>query len=124
VILHVVDLYPPEGAPSPAEAYRTIRNELEKYSPTLAERPELIIGNKMDLTDADVALDMLREELGDSGILGISAAAGLGLRELSEAMWSAVEQAREVERSQAPEPFDLEQTLDEPPDEESESTSN
>lgn len=116
VILHVIDLCPPEGAPTPAEAYRTIRQELENYSPQLAERQELIAGNKLDLSEAAAALHALRASLGDPGILGISGVSGVGLRELSEVLWSAVEQARRVEREQAPKRFDLDQTLGQPPD--------
>src|SRR5690606_13386779 len=46
VILHLVDLFPMEGSPSPVEAYHTIRRELERYSPALAEKPELVVANK------------------------------------------------------------------------------
>ena len=52
VIVHLVDLCPPEGSPTPLEAYRILRRELEKYSPVLAEREEILVGNKLDLTGA------------------------------------------------------------------------
>ena len=64
VLVHLLDLCPDPSAPTPVEAYHTIRRELEQYSPTLAQRREIVVGNKMDLTDADVALEMVRDELG------------------------------------------------------------
>lgn len=93
VILHIVDLCPPEGAPSPAEAYAIIRRELEKYSPALAQRREIIVGNKLDLTDADEALADLSGHL-KQPIHGISGVTGRGLEELVETTWQAVETAR------------------------------
>jgi GTP-binding protein len=107
VILHVIDLCPPEGAPTPGEAYRTIRRELEQYSPSLAEREEIIVGNKLDLSEASEALEALRADLGDPSILGVSGVAGTGLRELAELLWSVVTRARQAERDRPPERFDF-----------------
>ena len=110
VIVHLIDLCPPAGGPSPVEAYRIIRRELEKYSTTLATRAELIVGNKLDLTDASAALDDLRQRLGQP-VYGISGVSGAGLRDLAEAMWTSVEQARAAEREQAPPQIDLDEGL-------------
>ena len=96
VIVHLLDLCPPEGAPSPAEAYRMIRSELEKYSPALGRRQEVVVGSKLDLTSADESLDELRVQLG-LPVLGVSGVVGTGLRELAEEMWAAVQLARESE---------------------------
>jgi GTP-binding protein len=106
VILHVVDLCPPEGAPSPSEAYAIIRGELDKYSPALAERTEIIAGNKMDLTEAEDALTELGTVL-DRPVHGISGVAGHGLPELTELLWKAVDQAREEEQDEPPPRLDL-----------------
>ena len=64
VIVHLVELCPPEGAPPPAEAYRIIRRELEKYSAALAAREEIVVGTKLDLTEAPEALRTLSAALG------------------------------------------------------------
>lgn len=103
VIVHMIDLCPPEGSPAPVEAYRVIRNELEKYSPTLAARQEIIVGNKLDLTGAEESLAALRHAL-RKPVVGISGVTGQNLRELGEAMWSAVEQAKQAE-PEAPRPL-------------------
>lgn len=107
VILHMVDLCPPEGAPRPIEAYRVIRRELEKYSARLAERREIVVGTKLDLTEAPAALAGLQRELGRP-VLGISGVTGAGLRELSELLWTAVEEVRAAEPPPARETIDLE----------------
>ncbi len=107
VVLHLVDLCPPEGSPSPVEAYRIIRRELEKYSSTLAARREIIVGNKLDLTGADDALENLRQELGRP-VIGISGVSGVGLREVAELLWTHVQEVRAEEAARQPELLDLE----------------
>lgn len=105
-IVHLVDLCPPEGSPSPVEAYRMIRRELGEYSPVLAQRREIVVGNKLDLTDARDALAALESELGQS-VLGVSGVSGQGLRELTEAMWTAVQETRDSEKETKPERIDF-----------------
>ena len=84
VILHVVDVCPLEG--DPAYDYHAIHEELREYSPELAARPELIVANKMDLTDSDAALELFQEGTGKK-ILPVSAVAGTNLEALKEALW-------------------------------------
>jgi len=106
LIVHLIDLCPPEGGPTPIEAYRTIRTELERYSPRLAASAEIIVGNKMDLTDADAALEDLRKQL-DRPVVPYSGATGHNQRQLAEAMWLAVQNAKLTEPSEAPAPIDF-----------------
>ncbi len=106
VIVHLVELCPPAGAPPPAEAYRIIRRELEKYSAALAAREELVVGTKLDLTEAPEALRALRVALGRP-VRGISGVSGAGLRELLEEMWATVQRVRAAEAAQAPPRLDL-----------------
>src|SRR6185312_3092495 len=47
-IVHLLDMYPMDGS-DPVENYRTIRRELEAFSPALANKREVIAANKMDL---------------------------------------------------------------------------
>jgi GTP-binding protein len=96
VIVHMIDICPPEGSPTPSESYEIIRNELAGYSADLAVRPEIVVANKMDLTGADEALAELQAHL-DKPVLAISGAAGSGLRELTEAMWTFAEAARQLD---------------------------
>ena len=53
LLLHVVDISCFEGR-NPIDDIITINNELERYSPELAKRPQMIIANKLDSLDEDV----------------------------------------------------------------------
>ncbi|MCC5881674.1 MAG: Obg family GTPase CgtA [Halomonas sp.] len=52
LLFHVVDVAPFDES-DPVEAARAIANELEQFSPTLAERPRWLVINKLDLVAAD-----------------------------------------------------------------------
>ena len=53
VLLHIVDLAPPDPEANPAHDARAIVRELEKYSPELAAKPRWLILNKLDLIPED-----------------------------------------------------------------------
>lgn len=97
VIVHLIDVHPMDGAPTPAEAYRVIRNELRQYSPELAAKPELVVANKTDLADNLDAVDELREELGGVPIKAISGVTGAGLSGLAERLWDMIQEAKQAE---------------------------
>ena len=50
VLLHMIDVY----SDDPAKKYQTIRRELEKYSESLAERPEIIALTKCEGLDDEI----------------------------------------------------------------------
>lgn len=52
ILLHLVDMAPYDGV-APADAALTIVQELERFSPTLAQRERWLVLNKSDLLDAD-----------------------------------------------------------------------
>lgn len=87
VIVHMIDIAP-VGGPPPKEAYEIIREELCQYSDALAQKPELVVANKMDLAhDEQAALTELRKSIG-ADVVAISAATGKGLKALMQRMWS------------------------------------
>jgi GTP-binding protein len=96
VIVHMLDMFPSDGS-DPATNYRTIRKELEEFSPKLAGKREIIAANKMDLAIDDEAIEHLRAQLPDKKILVISGATHQGLTEMIESLWHAV---REEEASE------------------------
>lgn len=98
VIVHLVDVMGTPG--DPAEHYRNIRNELTKYSRILADKPELIVASKMDLTDAEDAADLLEEELGQK-VMRISSATGQGLDAMLDRIWDMVDASKRPEGSAA-----------------------
>lgn len=95
MLVHLLDAAPMDGS-RPSENYRTIRAELKNYSEALAEKPELIVLNKIDLLSAeerDTAIKELAGELGiraDRDILAISGAARENLTVLLERLWASL----------------------------------
>lgn len=95
MIVHLLDASPIDGT-SPAKNYRTIRNELQAYSQQLADKPELVVLNKIDLLTEEerrAALNELCAELelrADRDVLAISGAAREGLKPLLERLWRDV----------------------------------
>lgn len=53
ILLHLVDMAPFDGS-EPAEAALAIVRELERFSPTLAQRERWLVLNKSDLVDAEI----------------------------------------------------------------------
>lgn len=97
VLVHVVDIEPADGS-DPAENFHMIRNELFEYSPALAEKPEIIAINKLDLLggseSAQTAVELLRSALrlgADERVYPISAATGEGTAVLMEACWQTLQ---------------------------------
>ena len=107
VLLHLIDVGTDTGELSASEAYHTIREELRRHSPVLAEKPELIVANKIDLTNGVEAAHRLAENL-DREVLRVSAATGKGLDGMRERLWGLL--TAERGSSPAPEP-----TLPTPP---------
>jgi GTPase len=68
----------------PLAPYRTIRRELSMYSDSLANKPELVILNKLDVTGSDVLADLFCRALPDREVLRISAVTRQGLDRLTK----------------------------------------
>ena len=88
LLIHLVDVSGSEGR-DPVEDFETINAELERYSPQLASRPQLVAANKCDLLDdaGRENLERLRAHVEGMGLrlFEISAAATTGTRELMRA---------------------------------------
>ena len=84
LLLHVVDISAFEGR-DPVDDIITINNELERYSPELATRPQIIIANKVDSLDRDVVdVEKFEKFINDNGyeMMYISAYTGENLDEM------------------------------------------
>ena len=84
LLLHVVDVAGIDGR-DPCDDVDKIDTELAKYSPALAERPQILVANKCDSADMDsesaVAFKKRAEQLGRE-VVFVSAVTGEGLEEL------------------------------------------
>lgn len=103
VIVHVVDTAAVEGR-SPVEDYLQINKELALYNPKLAQLPQVVAANKMDLPTAQEHLGQLRQAAAADGrmVFAISAAAGQGTQELMEHVGRLVAQIKAREPVEAP----------------------
>lgn len=82
VLIHLVDTAGSEGR-DPVQDFYTINRELAAYNPKLAERPQLVAANKMDVYGAADNLARLKAELQSKyELFSISAVTGEGVQPL------------------------------------------
>ncbi len=94
LIVHILDIMPTDGS-DPAENYNAIRTELERHSKALAEKPEIIVANKIDLDPDGGIVQNLRSNL-NKDLHPISAVTGKGIKELSELLWQKTKEIIDV----------------------------
>ena len=82
LLLHVVDVSGSECR-EPVEDFEKINEELAKFSPELAQRPQIVVGNKCDLATKE-QIESFRSYVEGKGLtfVPISAATMQGVREL------------------------------------------
>jgi len=88
VIAHIIDINPADDS-DPVKNYHTIRSELKQYSEKLAQKPEVIAANKIDLNPDEKIIENLQKKI-KKHIYPISAVTGEGLKELNEALWEKI----------------------------------
>ena len=83
ILVHVLDASGIEGR-DPIEDFYTINKELESFSKELAQKPQVVAANKMDIPSAQENILRLKEELEGKGIkvFPVSAATAKGFDEL------------------------------------------
>lgn len=95
VLLHVLDIAPPDPEADPVADARAIVAELKKFSPELAAKPRWLVLNKSDLLSAEDgerrARAIARRLRHRGPRFLISGATGHGTRELCEAVMSFLE---------------------------------
>jgi len=100
VLIHLVDVSSATGR-DPVADLDTVREELERFQPTLAAKPQIVAANKMDALDDPsraAALEARARELG-LPFFRVSGVAGSGLPELLEGAWRELAARRDSERS-------------------------
>jgi GTP-binding protein len=103
IILHVVDI----SEDNHLTNYKVLENELIRYKEGLADRVKIVVLNKIDLVDPDMAAE-IEEEYRGKGLetLSVSAVAGSGIAELRRKlidMMEEIEFSRELEIREAQE---------------------
>ena len=101
LLLHVVDVSGCEGR-DPVEDFEKINAELENFSPELAARPQIVLGNKCDIA-AEEKIETFRAYIESKGLtfLPISAAANQGLKGLPGLVWEKLQTLPPVQTFEA-----------------------
>ena len=93
VLAHLVDMSGNFGQENPFDNYQIIRQELQKYSQALSNKPQIIVGTKMDLSGAAENLADFKGRLQESiPIIAVSAFKNQNLARLKEILWNFVMQ--------------------------------
>lgn len=99
VLLHLVD----GACPSPTDAYRTVRTELDSYGGGLDQKPEVVALTKVDTMTARQRTARLRalETACGQPVIALSSATGEGLAACLDRLLEAVQQSRGAPRQAA-----------------------
>ena len=96
VLLHLIDIAPPDPGADPVKDARTIVAELKKFAADLAAKERWLAINKMDLLEpkeaASRAKEIVRRLRWKGPVLLISGATGAGSEELKQAVMRYLEE--------------------------------
>jgi GTP-binding protein len=96
VLLHLLESSVTAGPDrEPLRDHDALNLELARYAPELAERPQIVALNKIDLTETREAAPAIQAAFAERGIELhlISAATGEGVTALLEAVWARLQEA-------------------------------
>jgi GTP-binding protein len=96
VLVHLVDVSGASGR-DPGEDFETILDELQRFSPAVAAKPQIVAANKIDAVDEPDGVKALERRVKKRKLtfLKISAASGQGVDALLEAAWKEIAKAQE-----------------------------
>ncbi len=102
VLIHLIDVSGLSGR-DPVADYDTINHELACFDAHLATKPQIVVGNKLDLTGARECFEDAQARLAKRGIemRGISAASGEGVDELIGEVARLLKDVRRAEAAEA-----------------------
>jgi GTP-binding protein len=97
VLVHLVDVSSATGR-DPVSDLDIIRQELERFQPTLAAKPQIVAASKIDAVDDESRVTAVARRAAELKLpfLRVSAATGAGIPELLEAMWQRLAASRQT----------------------------
>lgn len=110
IIIHVVDISGSEGR-DPIEDFKTINKELRAYSNVLANKPQIVAANKIDLIeDNNSGYELFKEYAENQGyaVFPISAPINLGVPELMAYAAKILAEVENTSMEEIMETFDFE----------------
>ena len=86
-LLHVIDISDFRER-EPLEAFEIINKEMEQYSPELTKKPQIVVGNKIDILSDKEEIDRLKKAFKEKGykFIPVSLATKEGIDELKKAL--------------------------------------
>ncbi|GAB3492588.1 GTPase ObgE [Amycolatopsis cihanbeyliensis] len=108
VLVHVIDCATYEAGRDPMSDMDALEDELAQYTPSLggelAQRPRIVVLNKVDVPEAAELAELVRPDLAARGlrVFEVSTATRQGLKELSYALAAVVEEYRAEQPAAAP----------------------
>ena len=93
VLIHVLDIAGSEGR-DPLSDFEIINNELEIYSPALAQKKQIVAGNKIDLITNQTELEQIKQQIESKGysFFPICTLTGEGIKPLLEKAWTILQE--------------------------------
>ena len=95
MLIHLIDVSGLSGR-DPLADYDAINHELAAFDAALAAKPQVVVGNKLDLVEAREGFPEIQARFAARGIAlrGVSAATGEGVAALMREVWQAVQGLR------------------------------
>lgn len=99
LLLHLVDVSSVSGR-DPVNDYLTVNKELRAYNEELAQRPQIVVGTKIDALDEPERLEALQERAEKDGLpfFAISSATNKGTQDLIRAVFAKLDELKEANR--------------------------
>ncbi len=106
ILVHVLDASGIEDR-DPIQDFHTINHELKSYSAELANRPQVVAANKMDMPEAAMQIERLREALKPLGVevYPVSAVQRQGFQPLLDALQKMLEELPPMPSFEDDEPY-------------------
>ena len=111
ILLHLVDVAPPDPEDDPVKSVKALAAELKKFSKELATRERWLVLNKMDLLPSDeqetLAGKIVKGLRWKGPVFSVSAATGEGCQVLAAKLMERLEALRKVaddEQAESAEP--------------------
>lgn len=92
MLIHIVDVSGCEGR-NPIDDFEKINEELKKFNPDLAERPMIVVGNKIDMAEPE-QIEEFKKYVNDKGYEYYSICAPImeGTKELMNVTWNMLKE--------------------------------
>lgn len=98
LLIHLIDVSSVDSD-DPLNAYHTINNELARYNYNLAQKPQIVTLNKLDLPGTFQAADTFTAAVPDIKVISISALTGQGVDDLISQIVQMLDNQNEAQQN-------------------------